>query len=89
MDPEGKKIKTTRVFVEKDKNIKVDQRKGAAKYNVKLKGTKQSRSPKKQPSMKWLDSDAGTYYRPVSFGSRLLNIRDNYSFYVAMEGHLG
>ena len=30
MDPEGKKIKTTRVFVEKDKNIKVDQRKDAA-----------------------------------------------------------
>ena len=68
MDPEGKKIKTTHVFMEKDKNIKVDQRKDAVKYNVKLKGSKQPRSPKKQPSMEWLDSDASTYYLSVSFG---------------------
>ena len=62
VDPDGKKIKITCAVVEEEKNIKEDEREDAEKYNVKLKGAKQPRGPKKKAKLKWLDSSAGTYY---------------------------
>ena len=62
VDPEGKKIKITCAVVEEEKTIEDNEREDAAKYNVKLKGAKQPRGPKKKAKLKWLDSSAGTYY---------------------------
>ena len=61
-DPEGKKIKIKCAVVEEDKNIKDYEREDAAKYKVEIKGAKQPRGPKRKPIVKWLDSNAGTYY---------------------------
>ena len=48
--------------MEEEKNIKEDEREDVEKYNVKLKGAKQPRGPKKKAKLKWLDRSAGTYY---------------------------
>ena len=55
-DPHGQNIKITFAIVEDDKNIKEDHRKDAEEYKVKLKGAKQPRGPKREPSREWLDS---------------------------------
>ena len=62
VDPEGKKIKITCAVVEEERNIKEEEKEDAAKYKVKLKGAQQPRGPKRKPKVKWLDSNAGTYY---------------------------
>ena len=62
VDPKGTKIKITCAVVQEDKNIGDDDRDDAAKYEVKLKGAKQPRGPKKEAKVKWLDSSASTYY---------------------------
>ena len=62
MDPNGKKIKITFAIVEDDKNIKEDHRKDAEENKVKLKGSKQPRGPKREPSREWLDQSTAAYY---------------------------